>query len=350
MLVALALTAAGCDGCSPESPDAPAALLSKPAGGFLKGQLHAHSSRSADSHTAPPMVVRWYSRRGYDFLVITDHNRLTRVGGTGSTLALPGVELTINQPRCEPPPEPGGECLIHMDALLPRRALSHDPWEPPEASLRREDLYGEELAEAQAAGAIAQLNHPNYGYAADAALLTKLAARGVTLVEIANQSSDTNNDGDATHPSTEELWDEALTAGARLFGTATDDAHDYYDDPADAPPGADTGDRGFVMVRAEPTQRSIRQALLRGDFYATTGVLLDRLEMSADLVVIEATGEEPVWFEAVGEHGVVLRREQGRSFRFEPRSMPSSYVRVRVTDATSRRAWTQPLFVSDEPL
>ena len=45
--------------------------------GYLKGQLHLHTNNSGDSATPPADVVRWYAARGYDFIVVTDHNRVT---------------------------------------------------------------------------------------------------------------------------------------------------------------------------------------------------------------------------------------------------------------------------------
>jgi hypothetical protein len=326
-------------------PPPPAA---RPDGPFLKGQLHAHTSGSRDSDTPPEAVVRWYSRRGYDFLVITDHNRITSAPETPAMMVLPGVELTINLRSCEPPPTAGHHCLLHMNALLPERPLAFEPWLPLRSSFRRNDLFAQELDEALRMGAIAQLDHPNFHFAAGADTIATLAARGLLLLEIANESHDAQNEGDAQNASTEALWDAVLTRGGRVLGTATDDAHDYFDDPAEARrfPEAYTGDRGFVMVRAERSAKAIRAALASGDFYATTGLYFERVEMGPERVTVEAApAAGAVSFEAIGERGDVLRAESGRSFTFEPRAFRSSYVRVRAVDGAGRRAWTQPLFL-----
>ncbi|MFO0591324.1 MAG: hypothetical protein U0441_27500 [Polyangiaceae bacterium] len=314
-------------------------------GGFLKGQLHAHSWGSMDSDTPPEKVARWYSDRGFDFLVITDHNHITRVPDTPTMLVLPGIELTTNMRTCDPPPAPPHHCLLHMNGLLPERALLRDPWRPPVTTFARTDLYAAEVEEGLRMGALLQLDHPNFHFAADASMLVDLAAMGVGFVEIANEAHDSMNDGDALHPSTEALWDEALTRGARVLGTATDDAHDYFDDDRTAAqfPLAYTGDRGFVMVRAQRTSRSIREALARGDFYASTGIFLRRMEISPSQVYLEVDGDRAVWFQVIGEHGAVYQAEGGLTLSFEPRAIPSKYVRVRITDATGHHAWTQPI-------
>jgi hypothetical protein len=119
-------------------------------------------------------------------------------------------------------------------------------------------------------GGLAQINHPDFHDGVpDAALLVELSRRGATLVEIANEAADSNNEGDATHLSTEALWDAALDGGAKLYGTATDDAHDFADPK-------EPHDRGFVMVLAKKTPQDIREAIEHGQFYASTGLLLSQ--------------------------------------------------------------------------
>ena len=362
--LAALLLIAGCRCASPGGPSeppkpqasaGPRATSGPPAAGgarFLKGQLHLHSDRSGDSDTPPEEVTAWYAARGYDFIVFTDHNRVTDTPDPPGMLTLPGVEITQNLRDCDPPPLPGLHCLLHVDALLVRRdvplALPR-----PEAAPRRIDRYARALDAARELDGIAQLNHPNFHYAADLEVLLALAGRGLVLLEVANMALDSANEGDATHPSTEALWDAALARGARVFATATDDAHHYGDAAAVRARGetAYVGDLGFVMGRAEPREPSIREALQRGDFYATTGILLDRLELTTDRLAVEVqrgAGAAPR-IELVGPGGAVLRDDAAWTLEVDPRPLVPAgavrYVRVRVTDAGGRRAWTQPVWL-----
>lgn len=316
---------------------------------WLKGQLHAHSSNSGDGRTAPADVLRWYDAHGYDFVVFTDHDHVTVAPGVGGVLSIPGVELTQNYRTCEPPPEPGLSCLLHVNALFVDPAKATPRW-PPETGGSRAKGYEGGIDAARALGGLAQVNHPNFHYGADAALLARLGRHGATFVEVANEAVDSNNGGDAQHPSTEALWDAVLSQGVRLWGTATDDAHHFYDAQKVRAAGeqAFVGDRGFVVVRARKEPASIRAALERGDFHASTGVRLSRVERAPEglhlEVAPESEGEHTFVF--TGGGGEVLGTVRGRTARFPLTGVASPYVRATVTGSTGHKAWTQPVFLT----
>jgi len=352
-----AVVALGCDSARPaprppanEAPPAAAPPVPE-AIRFQKGQLHAHSNRSLDSDTPPEEAAAWYAAHGYDFVVFTDHNRITEIPGPPGMLVIPGVELTQNLRTCDPPPlNPSFACLLHVNALFvvtpPGLEGTLLDW-GPRTSLRRVDLYGRAVDRASSLGGIAQLNHPNFQRGGSLEVLLSLARRGLVLVEIANQAVDSENEGDRETPSTEALWDSALGEGARVFGTASDDAHHYNDAARVRATGeiAYVGARGFVMVRAQKSAASIRAAIARGDFYSSTGVILDRLEMSADAIDIDVhPGEGTPHIEVIA-NGRVVEQVSGAALRFDAKKVSAGYVRVRVTEGGGRRAWTQPVWV-----
>jgi hypothetical protein len=318
--------------------------------GFLKGQLHLHTNNSGDSATPPADAVRWYAAHGYDFIVVTDHNRITVEHSTPSMLVIPGVELTQNVEHCVPPPPVGLRCLLHVNALFVTPPPDGRIPASPATGPSRFELYHRALETTRRLGGIAQLNHPNFHYAADAPLVALLARDGLILLEIANRSWDSNDvPDDKSRPSSEAIWDAVLTAGGDVFGTATDDAHHYYDARDAGARGRDVfpGDLGFVMVRAEKQPAAIRAALARGDFYASTGVLLGRVDRVGDRLEIEVDGRSPGAhrFTFVGAGGRVLSRAQGRAASFALDAARGGYVRAVIEDAAGRRAWTQPVHV-----
>jgi hypothetical protein len=326
--------------------DAEAADAAPPALGWRKGSTHVHAAPSGDSSTPPAAVVAWYEQRGYDFIVLTDHNKVTELGAdtvgepavrapSDGLLVLAGVELTHNPGHCEPaPPLPEGRCRIHVNAL----AVTHRPagrleWAERD-SPRRVDMYGAALDAANALGGVAQLNHPQWHWGMTGDLLVELTRRGLVLVEIANRQFDAWNAGDATFPSTEALWDHALAAGATLWGVASDDAHSY-DQPGRYPAGG-----GWVMVHAARDPAAIRDALIAGRFYASTGVELAVAGVEGDALVVEVAGEGEHAITFIGG-GKVLAELSGRSARFPLADAPG-YVRAVVRRRDGAAAWVQP--------
>lgn len=355
-LVALTLAlVAGCSQCrTREQPsgavDAASSAAPLPAAtnraplptGFMKGQLHTHSSGSGDSQTSPTDVQRWYEARGYDFLVFTDHNRITDTPDS-SLITIPGAELTRNLKTCEPPPPSGVVCAFHTNVLF--ATAGEGPVDPGDAhSLDRVANYRAELASAQALGGIAMLNHPNMMSGADGDIVTALAREGLTLLEVGNQAWDADNAGDAQRRSTEAIWDAALAKGLHVFATFTDDAHHYADAAALRQQGERpfVGDLGFVVVKAERSAASIRAGIERGDFYGSTGIVFETYERTATSLTLVT--RDVVDFESVVRDGTTSRREHGTRFEVTLAAADGLYVRVRARRADGALALTQPLF------
>lgn len=138
-----------------------------------------------------------------------------------------------------------------------------------------------------------------------------------------------------------------LSAGGWLYGTATDDAHHYYDADELAARGQPvfTGGRGFVMVRARPDVDAIRAALVRGDFYASSGVLLDRAELAHGTLFIDVASTGPHTITFIGQGGKILARSEGCHARFALAQAPTGYLRAVVEDGQGSKAWIQPVRV-----
>jgi len=128
-----------------------------------------------------------------------------------------------------------------------------------------------------------------------------------------------------------------------VWGVATDDSH-HYDDAASVEQRGEqayVGDRGFVMVRAAREPAAIRAAIERGDFYASSGVLLTGLSTTGDPLKVSAAATHEIRFVgASGDLWVTLASEA----EYALADTTSHYVRAVVTDAEGRKAWTQPLF------
>jgi hypothetical protein len=358
----LALVAcAGPDGPRPGPPQpssqvaavapAPAAMPTPAAPSpevWLRGTTHVHARPSGDSGTAIPDVIRWYESRGYDWIALTDHNRISEVDGSTpgrpavhapaqGLIVLAGIELTYNPARCLPKGHASGKCRIHANLLGPTaRPPDKVEWGPgqklPDERLPK---YQAALELQKALGGLAQLNHPQWYWGMTSDLLVELARRGVRLVEISNVQFEKWNRGDQDHPSTEALWDAALSAGATLWGVASDDAH-HYDGGGKWPAGG-----GWVTVKARRDPQAILDALAAGRFYASTGVELERAEVAEGALVVELAAQErlPCTIDFI-ENGVRVASVKERVAR---RPLPrTGYVRAVVTRDDGKQAWIQP--------
>jgi len=329
----------------PESPAARAGTGEV----WLKGATHVHAHASGDSSEPNASVIAWYEQRHYDFIALTDHNRVSELDPGRDTvgqvtlrdpraglIVLSGIELTHNPVGCQPAGDPSGNCRIHVNLLGPTARPSGRLEWAERKSHARIDMYGAALVAQGWLGGIAQINHPQWLWGMTPELLVELSRRGVRLIEIANSAFAKWNAGDASHASTEALWDAALVRGATLWGTASDDAHDY-DGHGKYPPGG-----GWVVVRARRDPAAILAALTAGRFYASNGVVLARAEASDGALVVEvdpaATGTYTIDVIENGRHVATLR---GRAAR---RSIPvGGYVRAIVTRDDGKRAWVQPV-------
>jgi hypothetical protein len=300
---------------------------------WYRGNTHTHTLNS-DGENTPDEVARWYRSNGYQFLVITDHEYLTDAAALNAIfgrdeqfLMIPGQEVTG---RAQGKP-------VHVNQIGAKKLVM------PAALPTVFEVLQRDVNMVHETGAIAQINHPNFGWALSGDDLARV--ENAQLVEIWNGHPMVNNVGGGGTPSAEEMWDVALSAGKRLFAIADDDAHhfkaEHLADPASAAPN-----RGWIYVRASKlTEADILDAIRRGDFYASNGVeLTDITSTPAALTVaIKATTYSRYRTEFVGAGGKVLAESTANPAVYQYTGN-EKYVRARVFESNGKRAWTQPVF------
>lgn len=390
---------------------------------WWKGNLHTHSLWS-DGDDYPEMIATWYRDRGYHFVGVTDHNVMQsgerwhtlepRRGGGRALEAYQAawgrdwVQLrtrgTNPQVRLRPLDEyrahverPGRFLLVAGEEVTDRHLNAplhlnvHNLARPiqPRGGSNVVDVLQRNidavLAQRRETGRpmFLHVNHPNFGWAITAEELMQV--RGMPFFEVYNGHPSVHNEGDPGHPGTERLWDIALSWRLAflgldpLLGLAVDDGHHYHQwSPEQSNPG-----RGWVCVRArELSAAALVEAMERGDFYSSSGVVLRDVRRERGRLVVEVDprpGEAYV-IEFLGTlRGFDPRREPlvsgtGLPLRVTQRYAPDVgrllktvhgtraeyrlrgdewYVRARVTSTRPKdnpglrgeleRAWTQPL-------
>jgi hypothetical protein len=106
--------------------------------------------------------------------------------------------------------------------------------------------------------------------------------------------------------------------------------------------------RGWVMVRAPRLEAgALMAALERGDFYASTGVVLDEVNATAKglAIKVQPQGVSKYRIQFIGQGGRVLS-EVGDSSASYTFSGDEGYVRAKIIESNGRMAWVQPVSVA----
>jgi hypothetical protein len=299
---------------------------------WYKGNTHTHTLNS-DGDSTPDEVVRWYREHRYQFLVLTDHNFLTAVDGLN---ALHGADEQFLVIRGEEVTDRFGEKSLHINGLDVGRKID------PQGGTSVIDVLNRNVAAIRAENGIPHINHPNFRWSITRDELQQV--RNNRLFEIYNGHPLVNQLGGGGIPGLEEVWDAILSGGTLLYGIAVDDAHTFKQpgNPEVAGPG-----RGWISVRAPRLEaRALLTALERGDFYASTGVELEALEVTAERmrVVIKPVIDAKYRIQFVGRGGRIVHEaiEPTATYTFTGNE---GYVRARVLESNGRMAWIQPTIV-----
>jgi hypothetical protein len=270
--------------------------------------------------------------------VLSDHNATNNVdplnalfGADSRFLVIAGEEVTSTLR------DPNGNKAIHVNAINVRQ-----PIEAAKGSTVAE-ILGKNIGAVVAAHAVAQINHPNWHWSLTVADIA--ATKGAQLIEIANQHPDVNNAGAGpSFPSTEQIWDDLLSRGIRVWGVASDDIHVLKNPWAT---GAPLPGRGWIVVRAARLATDeIVNAIANGDFYASTGPELRAYDANSRQVQIQVRprADRKYRIQFVGRNGRTLTGSTGIEAAYEFRG-DEGYVRARIIDSDDKVAWTQPVFL-----
>ena len=295
---------------------------------WVKGNLHTHTDQS-DGDSPVDVVAKWYKDHGYQFLVISDHNKVADLTSCAALadegfILIPGEEICIlfqGKP-------------VHVHGMGGSREV-----EPCEGGSMAETIQAN-IDGAASGGGLPMVNHPNFGYAFDHRELLKV--KGYNLLEVYNGCPGVENSGDAAHIPAEQIWDIVLSAGAQVYGTADDDAHHFATfSHAHANPG-----RGWIVVRVkELTQAEVLDNIRKGNFYASTGVELADFSFDGKTLRVAAkpSGDAHYLIRFIGLHGQILAEVDGAA-AYKLSGKPSeAYVRVKVISTDGKVAWTQPV-------
>jgi hypothetical protein len=323
---------------------------------WYKGVVHCHANWGAPQlpTTTPDVVVRWYREHNYNFVSVTDLNYYTPPDGLKALFDAPGRFLVV--PGTEPskdPIQPGNKIVDTIGIGI------NGPVDQPQGDTVAAVLDSEAKA-IRRAGGLPIAAHPNLTYALTARdLLASDQTPGPRFFEVWNTEPGMNNLGGGDRPSTEQIWDAVLSAGRVMYATAVDDSHHFYDFISSRVAGSPLSNPGkaWIVVRArELSIPALLEAMNRGDYYASTGVVLDSYEVTRTAIRIVLSdrtrdlgwslpGANPQLYRTdfVGKGGEVLKHDETLNpvYEFTGKEL---YVRAKITNSDGQVAWTQPIF------
>jgi hypothetical protein len=273
---------------------------------WLKGNLHAHTGNS-DGPRTPQDTVSEYAARGYDFLMLSDHDYLTdpaMLHADGMTL-IPGNEISMNGPH-----------VLHVGAqsVIP----------PHENRQRVIDAIAAE-------GGLAILCHPNWEAHFNHCPQEKLEAwQGYAGIEIYNAVVAWLEG----FPLATDRWDQLLGKGRRVWGFADDDCHK----------ATDIGVAWNMVQSDRRDAAAILDALRHGRFYASTGITIESIHVQDRTIDIRT--RECCRIYAYSDFGYRRAFSDGHVLAFTvPDDASYTYLRFECAGYADQRAWTQPFFL-----
>ena len=305
---------------------------------WYRGMFHMHTYWS-DGRAMPEQAIDSYKRLGYDFLGVSDHNGFAadmncwkpvmdketkwppavtrplfdeymksfgneadvrqvngqtevrlktyaemqkRFAESGQFLLLPAVEITqvlnginvhlnyLNLPDVIPSVKGGALSRPIKDAALDVSGL-----------IRQNAAEAAQMSVQMRRPTLLMLNHPQWVYW-DITPQNLIDNPEVRFFEVCNGGSAFAPHPEAISVTNDSFWDavnafRCLKGQPLLFGVGSDDTHYYINRTSDQRLGD-----AWVMVRsASLTPESLLAAMHAGDYYATTGVLLDDVRFDA---------------------------------------------------------------------
>ena len=314
-------------------------------GSWYRGNTHSHTTTS-DGKLPVADLTRDYEDRGYDFLVITDHNVVADVSESraATLLVIPGAEIAV----CYDGTFGMEVCSLGIDEV--RRSYVHP-----------QQVIDDVLEQ----GGIPVISHPHMSGVYSGKMME---LEGIAGIEVYNAYCQ----GSGRRGFAQTHWDDLLSVGQRVWGLASDDRHS-----GDLPGAPDKRDfdrfKAWVVVRATDCSRpAILEAMKKGMFYSTTGPAIEDIAIADGEIRVTTSPVRSITFASLPwlgarqvappgerlegatvslERMATPARAEGlvasfREYGSISKKMPAGrYFRVEIWDGEDGYAWSNPIFL-----
>lgn len=272
----------------------------------LRGNLHAHSTRS-DGSRSPQTVIDDFAARGYDFLMLSDHDTLSDYTGldTRGMILIPGNEIS------------GTYHTLHVNA---KTFIPQNPDTQAVSDAIRAD------------GGMMIMNHPNWQANFNHFPISLLrSCHGYQGVEIVNGTVRDNEGSEYAL----DKWDQLLSDGRKVWGFGNDDAH--HDDGC--------GLAWNVVWTNDRSLEGIMEAFNNGSFYVSTGCEISDIRVFGEFLHVRAPDAAKLYISTL--HGNRIAESYGNEIHYRLSDTDRGFLRVTAVAGPDQFAFTQPFFIKD---
>jgi len=286
-------------------------------GSWYKGNLHTHTTNS-DGAWSPQRVAEEYRSNGYNFLFITDHNKVTDVTGLSveGFLALHGEELDSGKSDIG--------YNYHLAVLNLKETI------PGNAAPDAQGLIDLVLSK----GAEVVVAHP---YWSGLTVNDIMKLEGYIGVEIFNSTCffSIAKGHSVVH------WDEMLDRGRQTWGIAVDDTHQHFNEHRHI----DICNAWIMARLTELSEEKVMNAIRSGQFYSSNGPIIHDLSVNDGKISVSTSEVKIINFIANAHNGESFTTKgsdmlTGAEYRIRG---SEKYIRVECFDTDGRTAWTNPI-------
>jgi hypothetical protein len=289
----------------------PYACASTSKGNWLRSNFHTHAGTGKGTCGVNTIedVVASYKEAGYEVLMISNHDLLTDT----SEYAYKYGILTIN----------GYEFSKEWRHMLCIGVQGTAVLGEPEDAIEN----------CKNQNGLAVICHPNWIQKEYWPWSILNSMKGYTGIEIFNSVIfRLGGSGLAT-----DTWDYLLSQGKLVWGFGNDDFHRWFDLA-----------KSWNMIYAEDrTEASVMEAIRRGSFYVSTGLILNEISFEAGKIRVSASSLNTYVndnkYIFIGRDGEKLKEQSGVFGEYE-QSGDEMYVRVQVVSEHGAMLWTQPIY------
>ena len=283
-------------------------------GKFYKANLHMHTTVS-DGRITPEQTKADYMAEGYSIVAFTDHEVMIAHEDLTDENFLAITSVEFNAGKGDGLPwEYGGTRCYHFNlyaknpknatpSIFSERYVWGNAREYVTDEMRKCDddrqytqaYMNDAIRRAKEEGFLVSYNHPVWSLQRYSDYCD---LEGLWGVEIYNTGCVRAGYVDTVQP-----LDDFLQAGKQVFPLATDDSHTLFDRFG-----------GWVMVKAEKLEyTTVMDALERGDFYSSTGPVIEELFIEDGVLTIVCPNAKEVWLNSPRRYAKRVLAEDGQT-------------------------------------